>query len=238
MQLALEFERRSRRGGRREGAGRKAKPGREGFAAHVERPRLDGRHPVHVTMRAVARCPSLRTQRVLRIVHGCLARFSRRAGWVRVNHFSVQADHIHLVIEAHDRFRMQRAIQWLASLIARAVNSVVGRRGSLWRDRYHRRDLTSPRQVRNAIVYVVMNVRKHARPWRLPLAPLDPCSSAAWLEGWDARAGPSVERVRAWLVERGFEACPVAPPETWLGNVGWRRHGLLRATELPASAPP
>ena len=236
-QLALDFEAHGW-GGRRAGAGRKAEATREGFVAHVGRPELDERHPVHVTMRAVARCPSLRTQRVLRIVHGCLARVSRRVSPFRVNHFSVQADHIHLVVEANNRFRLQRALQWLASRIARAVNSLVGRRGSLWRDRYHRRDLTSPRQVRNTIVYVLMNVRKHARAWRLPLAPLDPLSSAAWIDGWDARAGPFVAQVRAWLHERGFDVCPVAPAETWLGNVGWRRRGLLRATELPASAPP
>ena len=43
------------------------------------------------------------------------------------------------------------------------VNALVGRRGKFWRERYHRRDLASPRQFRNALVYVTFNRRKHAR---------------------------------------------------------------------------
>jgi putative transposase len=241
-QLPLVFEKAPARrgrgwGGSRDGAGRKPAPERKGFVAHDPRPVLDRRHPVHVTMRAVKYCPPLRTQRVLRIVHECIARITRRGSSFQVVHFSVQSNHLHLVVESQDRRRMGRALQWLASQIARRVNRIITRRGSLWRDRYHRQDLTTPRQVRNALVYVVMNVRKHAREWQKPLAPLDMCSSAAWLDGWDSRAGPYVDRVRAWLSEHGLGVPPVGPPETWLASAGWKRHGLLRATELPASAP-
>src|SRR5437879_4806944 len=45
--------------------------------------------------------------------------------------------------------------------VARAVNRALNRRGAVWTDRYHARALTSPRAVRNALVYVLMNRRKH-----------------------------------------------------------------------------
>jgi putative transposase len=239
-QLEIDFtSKRPGWGGKRKNAGRKPAAARKGFVAHVRRPALDGEnHPVHITMRAVRGAPSLRTQRILRMIHACFARISRRAGPFRVLHFSVQADHIHLIVESWNARTLARTLQWLAAQIARRVNSDLSRSGSLWRDRYHRRDLTKPRQVRNTIVYVTMNIRKHSRVARLPLAALDPGSSAAWTDGWDARAGPAVAQVRTWLAERGLTTSPVTPAETWLARVGWKRHGLLRATELPSSAPP
>ena len=91
-----------------------------------------------------------------------------------------------LLAEAEDAPSLSRGVQRLASRIARRVNLLVGRRGRLWRERYHRRDLSTPRQFRNALVYVIMNFRKHApgseRAHRGQV--VDGHSSALWLDGW------------------------------------------------------
>ena len=81
----------------------------------------------------------------------------------RIIQFSVQDDHVHLIVEAEDRSVLSRGIQGVAIRVARAVNRVLGRRGAVWGDRYHARALTSPRVVRNAIVYVLMNFKKHGK---------------------------------------------------------------------------
>ena len=65
----------------------------------------------------------------------------------------------------------------------RLINAAMGRRrGRVWADRYHRRDLTSPRQVRHALVYCLHNYKKH-----LGVTDADPridgCSSARWFRG-------------------------------------------------------
>jgi hypothetical protein len=97
-------------------------------------------------------------------------------------HFSVQADHLHLLIEADDKSSLSRGLMGLAIRVARAVNRALRRQGRVWADRFHSRALTSPREVRNAIVYVLMNAKKH-----VDAAPnLDPCSSAAWFTDWTA----------------------------------------------------
>jgi putative transposase len=88
--------------------------------------------------------------------------------------------------------------------------------------------------VRNCIVYVLMNFRKHS-PENAPHGhdELDSRSSAAWFDGWHPRAGPLVVDVR----RRGGAAAvpsPVSAPETWLAAHGWRRHGLVGAHERPA----
>jgi hypothetical protein len=102
---------------------------------------------------------------------------------------SVQYDHLHLIVEAQDKVSLSSGMRSLAIRIARSVNTLVGRRGRFWADRWHGRALTSPRQVRTALVYVLANFRKHARR---RLGPgIDPFSSGAWFDGW--LSGPWVE---------------------------------------------
>jgi REP-associated tyrosine transposase len=207
-------------GGRREGAGRKPS-GRRAGVPHRPRPRHRGYEPVHVTLRASRHAPCLRREAIFSVVRGAIRKSCRR--FFQVVHFSVQADHLHLIVEAADRIRLSRGMAALAIRVARAVNARVGRKGSLWGDRYHARALRSPREVRHAIVYVLMNWRKHERGSR----GVDPCSSAFWLDGWKGgqgpRAPPDVE-------------APVRGASTWLASTGWRRHGLVGPDEGPTPA--
>jgi hypothetical protein len=138
----------------------------------------------------------------------------------RVVHFSVQSDHLHLIVEAADSPSLIKGARGLVIRAARAINRALGRSGPVWGDRYHARALKTPREVRNGLVYVVMNFRKHT-PWDRRL--LDPCSSAAWFDGLVPR--PPLPR----------EPPPVRAARTWLGSTGWRRHGLIRCSERPSS---
>jgi hypothetical protein len=147
-------------------------------------------------------------------------------------HFSVQWDHVHLIVEASDERALSRGIQSVAIRIARTVNALVTRRGRFWADRWHGRALTSPRQVRHALVYVLANFRKHATA-SLAVG-IDAFSSAVRFDGWQGhvagrglpRAGPRFHGAMAvWVV--------VSEAKTWLGAVGWRRLGLLRVDETP-----
>jgi len=78
-------------------------------------------------------------------------------------HFSVQRDHLHLIAEASDRRALSRGIQGLSIRVARAVNRQLARKGRLFSDRYHARALKTPREVRFALRYVLLNARKHTR---------------------------------------------------------------------------
>jgi hypothetical protein len=96
---------------------------------------------------------------------------------------------------------------------------VLGRKGPLFSEVHHRRELKTPREVRNALAYVLLNHRRHAPKAREPL--LDPFSSAAWLEGWQIR------------VQRAPDPPPIQAARTWLGAIGWKRRGLLSPYEVP-----
>jgi REP element-mobilizing transposase RayT len=176
-------------------------------------------NPVHVTLRAHRRLPSFRTQ----LLYAALEKVFRAAsrGSFRLVEFSVQADHVHLIVEARDRVALSRGMRSLAIRAALALNAEMRRRrGKIWGDRYHRRELTTPRSVRNAIVYVLANYKKHFRVTH-GRPRIDPCSSAPWFEGWTAtRAPPDAPR-------------PTARAETKLLATLWKRHGLVHPGESP-----
>jgi putative transposase len=201
-------------GGRRDGAGRKPADGRR-TVPHRRRPTHDPRCPAHVTLRLSAGLPSLRGGSLFAAAQTALAASSRES--FRVLHYSVQRDHVHLLVEADDALRFERGVRGLAIRIAKAVNRVLRRHGRVWGDRFHARLLRTPREVRNALVYVLNNFRKHVRGAR----GIDSRSSALWFDGWHGDVARTAER------------SPVARARTWLAAVGWKRRGLIALDEAP-----
>ena len=130
-------------GGSRAGAGRR--PAARRNTPHLARPVHKAGHPVHVTLRS--RLTILRWQSVFETVTRAIARSSRAD--FRVVHFSVQRDHVHLLVEAHDKDALSRGMRGLAVRAARRVNAAIGTRGPVWSDRWNGRALRSPREVRD-----------------------------------------------------------------------------------------
>jgi putative transposase len=213
---------------------------------HRERSTHDKNHPVHVTLRAAKPVPSLRKQSIYIAVRRALAETWRE--WFRVIHFSVQSDHVHLLIEADDEVALSRGMAGLSIRLARAINRAAGRKGKVFDERYHARELSTPRETRNAIVYVLLNRRKHAAkaawatgstawtagsigaPVSALASGIDPMSSGYWFDGWKP---PSEAHSPPWWDAN--DLVPVRPARTWLARKGWRRHGLVGVDERPKS---
>lgn len=181
-----------------------------------------------VTLKVRREVFSLRSRRAFARLVPTLA--AAREGLIRLVHFSVQRDHIHLLVEAEDKSALSRGVQGLSVRIARALNKLLDRRGKVFKDRYHARVLGTPRQVRNALAYVLGNARKHGEA--LPPRGVDPCSSAAAFDGW---AGHVVTSTHA--LARAAAAVATSAT-TWLLRLGWRRAGgLLDPDHRPGPLP-
>ncbi len=171
--------------------------------------------------------PSLRTRAFLGELRASLRLARERRGF-RVAHYSVQRNHLHLLVEAAGKEALGRGMKGISARVARAAQRVLGRSGPILHGRYHLRVLRTPREVRSALSYVLLNARKH---WRErhgapPPVRLDEASSGRWFDGW--RDG------LAFGAPREPPAAPeVAPPRTWLLALGWRRHGLIDPAEVP-----
>jgi REP element-mobilizing transposase RayT len=210
-------------GGRRDGAGRKRTSARSSVP-HVVRPHVRSWNPVHVTIRVREDVPDLRQRPVWAGIVRTLREFRGRYA-LRVVHFSVLRNHLHFIVEAPDRNSLSRGMQALCTRLAKQLNAFLGRRGTLFAGRYHARELTSPRDVRNALRYVLLNARHHAQEAGivLPSQWIDPRSTAAIFDGW-LDAPPVPQR------EMDFGTMPA---ESWLLRVGWRTRGLLGLDEVP-----
>lgn len=195
-QLAIQFP--NRHGGKREGAGRQRPKGAPRRVGHKRRPEVNWRHPQHVVMHVVEGLDSLRTGRMVRELEAAIAR-SEREGF-RVVHWSVLGTHLHMLVEADSARALSKGMHGLAIRLARAVNRVQRRKGTVFADHYYARPVTTPTDMRNTLRYVVDNHELHALRAENPLRgdKLDPFSSLA------------------------HPALP-APPRTWLLRVGWLR---------------
>lgn len=227
-QLGLALPARCSWGGKRDGAGRK----RGDRLSHASRPTLARGRPVHATLRLRGDLPSLRRKALLAVIDAALRGVLGREGF-RVVHYSIQSNHAHLIVEAAGGDDLARGMQALSIRLAKGVNRALGRRGAVLSDRYHVRALRTPREVRNALCYVLQNHRRHvasdlARSGSM-IDPtwIDPCSSGATFDGW--RGGPPAS-------PRPGAPPPVSSARFWLLTVGWRRHGLLESDEVPAAA--
>jgi REP element-mobilizing transposase RayT len=179
--------------------------------SHLARERFEKATPVHATLRVAPYVWNLRSARSFRrIVRAFAAHRGRHP--LRLIEFTLQGNHLHLVVEADSNLALSRGMQGLAIRIARALNAMMNRRGRVFADHYHSRLLRTPTELARAIAYVLGNAAHH-----FGRRSADPFASS----------GIALE-IRA----RALEA-----PQTWLVRIGWRRakaapeppHGALGA---------
>lgn len=161
-QLALPLR---THGGARRGAGRKPAGARPGVA-HVRRPAVTGSRPVHVTLRAQNHVWNLRSRRCFRVIVHALA-MTRDASQLRVVHFSVQGNHLHLVCET----RSAEALA--AAYVLGNFASHARRRGERvpdgWADPYSSTGLVAGRPVAPGFLHTdhPLDVVSPPRSWLL-----------------------------------------------------------------------
>ena len=214
-------------GGKRDNAGRK-KSGTRRDPLHRPRPAHVGRHPVHVVLRVRRDVGRLRRREVYAGVHRALRTIAARVAF-RVVHISLQHNHVHLLVEAEDGAALESGMRGLTISLARRINTSLERTGKVFEFRYHATALTSPRQTRNALAYVLNNWRRHRedeRGLRERTMILDPYSSAITFVGW------ADFQLTQW--PPGYVALPVASPRSWLLNKGWElAHRPIRTHDTP-----
>ena len=105
------------RGGPRRGSGRPAR--RKGIVHHVRRAPVPGNAPVHVTLRVREDVPSLRDRGFVREFRRSLAKACERGNF-RVVHYSIQRNHVHLLVESAGKEALGRGMKAISARVARA----------------------------------------------------------------------------------------------------------------------
>jgi REP element-mobilizing transposase RayT len=132
---------------------------------------LKARFPVHVTWRMRDDVWQLRTRRCFGVLARAFWGGANRFGF-RLVHYSVQGNHLHLLVEAEDARSLSRGMNGLGVRVARGLNRVMRRHGKVLEQRYHGHILKTPTEVRHAGAYLLQNAARH-----LGLVGADPYTS-------------------------------------------------------------
>jgi putative transposase len=225
---------RAKRGKRAKRLGRPPR-GARSSERHKVRPELVARYPLHIIMRAASGLGTLRAPRVLSAIREAMRVTFKLEDQFRIIEFSIQRTHVHLIVEANDRFALAKGMQVFGISAAKHINATLRdangdrRRGTVFADRYHAVPLKTPTQVRNTICYVLNNWRHHGeQTQKLKYEwPIDPYSTAPLFMGWkelgDQRFKPPPN----------FKLPPRLLPSTWLLAAGWRKVGLISMFHVP-----
>jgi len=221
-------------GGKRRGAGRPAQ-GKRASEKHKERPAIDDRHPLHVTVRVGTEVGSLRRASAYHAVRMALATVLSHTDF-RIVHISLQRNHLHLIVESSSKEALAKGMQGFQISAARHLNAAISvetgvkRRGVVFTDRYHARVLSSPTAVRHALSYVLNNWRRHGEDRRASRTRMvDPYSSGVNFAGWLELGDSPV----LFSVPKGFSRLTTSVAQTWLLQQGWSKSDVISVWEQP-----
>ncbi len=223
-QLELPLSRQSRakasqRPSRNNEAAALARRGRH--VPHSTRPEVSG--PAHVVLRIARGLPDLRSPKLLKVLERSFRAAMERIGFA-ITHYSIQRDHLHLVVEVANKRSLARGMQALAIRIAKQLNSRWNRKGHgrVFAERYFALALTSYRQMSRTVRYVLNNGRKHGTWTKKDVA--DPFSSGPWFFWGSEMRRPSrrppvkESRYSSWL---GHIRVNDVPGPGWQEAVVW-----------------
>jgi REP element-mobilizing transposase RayT len=127
---------------------------------HRSRPELPKAKPVHVTIKTNKNViPNLRSKVLYKQIRQSMKR-ARILG-IRIIHFSVQRDHVHLLIEADNKQQLGESMRVLSISLTKRLSHVLKRKVKALKSRYHLHVLKSLQEIKNAKNYILSNGQKH-----------------------------------------------------------------------------
>lgn len=132
-------------GGRRPGSGRKRIHSKG--ASHREREQITKRTPLHINFKYRI---SIKNKAALQLLKRAMMN-GRRHG-LRVLHFSLQHNHVHLIVEADTNDILTKGMRSITVTFAKGLNQ-----GRIQLERYHLHVLKTIQETKNAINYVLFN---------------------------------------------------------------------------------
>ncbi len=139
------------------GAGRSAihDPG----IRHTKRPYLSKPTSLHLTVKIKKNKAEIKNKSVLAILKRAILN-ARKQG-LQVIHYSLEYDHVHLLIEADNNFILAKGMQAFGVTFSKAINRLKRLKGEVYKHRYHFRRISSSKELKNVMNYIFTNGLKH-----------------------------------------------------------------------------
>lgn len=126
---------------------------------HTSRPLLKRLSSLHLTVKIKKNKAGIKNKSVLRILRRAILN-ARRQG-LRVIHYSLEYDHIHLLIEADNNHILNKGMQSFGVTFSKAINRMRKLKGGVYKHRYHFRQISSSKELKNVLGYIFTNGIKH-----------------------------------------------------------------------------
>lgn len=138
-------------------AGRK--PIHDSGIRHTSRPLLKRAASLHLTIKVLRNKAEIKNKSVLKLLKHAIQR--ARLQGLKVIHYSLEYDHVHLLIEADNNASLGKGMQALGVTMAKGINRLKRLKGAVYKHRYHFRQISSPRQLKYVMNYIFKNGMKH-----------------------------------------------------------------------------
>lgn len=126
---------------------------------HTSRPTLKKMSSLHLTIKVNRNKAEIKNKKVLKLLKHSIANARRQE--LKVIHFALEYDHVHLLIEAEDNVTLGKGMMSLGVTLAKGINRLKKLKGSVYKHRYHFRHITSSRQLKAVMNYIFSNGLKH-----------------------------------------------------------------------------
>ena len=146
----------------------------ESKVSHERRP--DGMGPAHVVVKVARGLPKLRFPDTLEVIEDCVED-SHKDGF-EILEYTILDTHIHLLVEACSKGSLSRGMQGFNIRLAKALNKLWKREGTVIPERYWSRFITTVAEYYRVLRYILHNARNHGI-W-IPDGRPDDFSSARW----------------------------------------------------------
>ena len=139
------------------GAGRPAKHDRG--IRHIARDEFNRLTVLHLTVKIDRAKAGLKNKQTLKLLWHAIKK--ARLKGLKIIHYTLEFDHIHLLVEADNKAIVGTGMQSFGISLSKGINKIKGLSGQVFKTRYHFRKLKTPTEVKNVIHYILGNSIKH-----------------------------------------------------------------------------
>lgn len=126
---------------------------------HTKRPKFFQTRSLHLTIKVRENKADIQNKKILLRLNRAI-QLARKQG-LKIIHFALEFNHVHLLVEAGNHQILHRGMQALGISLAKGINKMKQKKGAVYKHRYHFRQITCARELKNVIHYILSNCKKH-----------------------------------------------------------------------------
>ncbi len=126
---------------------------------HTKRITFHRTQAFHLTIKINKENSGLKTNEIAKKIKSSFKKLYENS--VNLIHFTIEYDHIHLLVEAKNHICLGKSMQSFGISITKKLNFHRRKIGQVYKHRYHQRILKTKTEIKNVINYIFQNGKKH-----------------------------------------------------------------------------